>query len=481
MTSLDDLAKIFSTQTTPPQPPEIFLSSHLGVPSVSVAVLDHGEIEARCFSTLGDDEHTRFQAASISKPTAATAVMRLVAQGKLSLDDKVMHHLPDELLDILGPREILAEITLRHLLTHTAGFRTAAYSGYAGQEYPSALDTLMDRNGGHNVPERLTGFPGQEHAYCGGGFAMLQIILEKIFKRGFAELMQELVFDPLEMGDSTYEAPDFNDENTGGEFARSWWTGTQKHDTPWHHHPELASGGLWTTPTDLLKLIRGIQQSLKDDTPEEERFLPKEIAKEMLTQVQTGVAVSWFISRKKGNVFGHFGGNSPCFRCYVVGFADPTGNVDSRDVAEGCGVAVMTNGLEGTDVCCKVVHAVAHFKGWPYVGTLEHIQEISVPVKDACRKIDGRWEEWIGEWEGGWRIEKSPEGGPMARFGGLPALRLVPVAMPAERGEDGGMSIDLLVEGLQVMLRLPVKDGRRAVEVWSGLTLRAEGLERKGD
>ncbi|KAE9579522.1 hypothetical protein CGMCC3_g4839 [Colletotrichum fructicola] len=472
MAFFDAIADLFANQTTPPSAPEHFLAS-LGIPSVSIAVLDKGDIEARCFSTVGNDEETRFQAASISKPTAATAFMRLVSQGKLSLDDKLLHHLPEELFKNLGPPAILKQITLRHLLTHTAGFRTSAYTGYANY-MPSALDTLLDRNGGHNIAEGLTLLPGMKHAYCGGNFAMLQLILEKMFDKPFQDLVRELVFEPLGMSHSSYDMPEHDDK---GNYARSWWTGNEPHDTPWHHHPEFASGGVWTTPTDLLKLIRGIQQSLRADIPENDTFLPQDIAKEMLTQVQQGIAISWFVSRHKSNVFGHFGGNSPCFRCYVVGFANTTGDVDEKDLEADCGIAVMTNGWEGTDVCCRVVHAVSYAKVWPYMGTLEHLQEVSIPFRDINKKIDTRWEDWIGEWSSGWRLEKGDDEDPRASFREFAGLKLVAAAVPAER-EKQGDSIDLLVDGLRIMLRLHYVDAEPVISLWSGLIFQTETLRK---
>ncbi|GJC90645.1 penicillin-binding protein 4 [Colletotrichum liriopes] len=472
MSFFDKLADIFAQQTDPPSTPGDFLVS-LGTPSVSVAVLDKGSIEARCFSTVGDNEETLFQAASISKPIAGTTVMRLISQGKLSLGDKLLHLLPDELFKSLGPPEILRQITLRHLLSHTAGFRTSSYTGYA-DNMPSALDTLLDRNGGRNLPEKLSAFPGQQFAYCGGNFAMLQLILEKFFEKPFTELVQEQVFDPLHMSNSSYAMPEHDDE---GNYARSWWTGKEPHGTPWHHHPELASGGVWTTPADLLKLIHAVQTSLRLDIPEIERFVPRELAKEMLTEVKEGMALSWMVSLKKGHAFGHWGGNNPSFRCYAVGFANTSGSTDDRDLEEGCGVAVMTNGWEGHHACAKVVHAVAHLKGWPYIGTLENFQELAVPIKDPSRKVDERWEEWIGDWSNSWKIERDENGAPRARFGGLEALKLVPAALPTERGESGP-SIDFLVGDLSIMLRLHGTKEARTVEIWNGLTLRADRLER---
>ncbi|KAK1572698.1 beta-lactamase [Colletotrichum navitas] len=480
MPFFDKLADIFTQQNGSSSTLEEFLVS-LGTPSVSIAVLDKGSIEARCFSTVGDNEETLFQAASISKPIAGTAIMRLVSQGRLCLDDRLLHVLPDELFRNLGPPEILRQITLRHLLSHTAGFRTSSYTGYP-DNMPSALDTLLDRNGGRNLPEKLSAFPGQQFAYCGGNFAMLQLILERVFDKPFTKIVEEQVFEPLDMSDTSYATPAHDDET--GNYARSWWTGKEPHAAPWHHHPELASGGVWTTPTDLLKLVRAVQASLDPDgdgVPETEtaRFLPKDLAREMLTEVEGGMALSWMVSRRKGHAFGHWGGNNPSFRCCAIGFADVAGGVEGWDLEEGCGVAVMTNGWEGHHACAKVVHAVAYLKGWPFLGTLEHAQELAVPLRDSSRKVDGRWEAWIGAWSGGWVVERGEDGGPRARFRAMEAVALVPAAIPAERGGEGTeISIDFLVGEMAVMLRLKGAEGARGVEVWNGLTFRAETLER---
>ncbi|KAK2010978.1 hypothetical protein LZ32DRAFT_534935, partial [Colletotrichum eremochloae] len=251
------------------------------------------------------------------------------------------------------------------------------------------------------------------------------------------------------------------------------WTGNEPHAAPWQYHLELASGRVWTTPTDLLKLVRAAQASLGPDDggvpgTKTARFLSPELAREMLTEVEGGMALSRMVSRRTDHALGHWGGNNPSIGCCAIGFADASGGVERRDLEERCGVIVMANGWEGHHACAKVVHVVAHLKGWAYLGTLEHTQEPAAPLRDPARKMGGRL-----------AIERSEDGGPKARFGGLESMALVPAAIWAERGEDGGeTSIDFLVGEMAVMLRLQEAEGARIVEVWNGLTFRAETLER---
>lgn len=109
-------------------------------PSMSIATLENGVITSRCYSTVGNDTETLFQAASISKPVNALAVMKLIEQGKFTLDSTVGALLPKELLDILADgspasqRPIVEGITVKQLLSHTAGLNVHGFAGYSRRQ-----------------------------------------------------------------------------------------------------------------------------------------------------------------------------------------------------------------------------------------------------------------------------------------------------------------------------------------------------------
>lgn len=110
--------------------------AQMGTPSLSIAVLEDGDVSSRCYSTVGDDTETIFQACSISKPITALAVMRLVDTGALTLNSTIGSLLRQDILDVMtdgcssGQRELTEGITVKQLLSHTAGLSTPDFPGY---------------------------------------------------------------------------------------------------------------------------------------------------------------------------------------------------------------------------------------------------------------------------------------------------------------------------------------------------------------
>ena len=156
----------------------------LHVPGVSVAVIHKGKLEwARGFGVARAGgspvtPNTLFQAASISKPITALAVLRLVNSGKLKLDTDVNEYLkswriPDS--------EFTAKtkVTLRELLSHTAGITVPGFGGYlAGEPLPTLLQTLNGELPANNPPIRVDTIPHTVWRYAGGGYVILRQILE---------------------------------------------------------------------------------------------------------------------------------------------------------------------------------------------------------------------------------------------------------------------------------------------------------------
>ena len=189
--------------------------NELGSCSTSVAVLDNGEISTRCFSGIGNDEETVFQACSISKPMAGLAAMRLVDQGRLDLEKSISNYLPDSVLYNLATdstRHLLQYVTVSSLMSHTSGLTVQGFLGYDPSEPIPSLHELLAGNAPSNSPRvQLACFPGHGFSYSGGGMTVLQLILEHATRKSFPELMQELVFDPLDMHRSFYRSPSSKD------------------------------------------------------------------------------------------------------------------------------------------------------------------------------------------------------------------------------------------------------------------------------
>jgi CubicO group peptidase (beta-lactamase class C family) len=238
----------------------------LHVPGVSVAVIHGGKLEwARGFGVtkIGGPPvtaETLFQAASISKPVTTLAVLRLVQSGKVDLDTDVNYYLKSWKVPANEFTQE-AKVTLRELLTHSAGITVHGFRGYAaGEAIPSLAQVLDGEPPANNVAIRVDMTPGKTWRYSGGGFVIVQQVLTDVTGIPFPRLMHDLILGPLEMGHSTYLQP-LPPELLARAATPYRGDGTAVPGGP-HVYPELAPAGLWTTPSDLARFVIGIQQAL---------------------------------------------------------------------------------------------------------------------------------------------------------------------------------------------------------------------------
>jgi len=323
----------------------------LHVPAVSVAVIDGGRIVwAEAWGTADvaagrpATTGTLFQAASISKPVAATAALTLVEEGRLALDTDVNGYLTSWQVPE-SPFTGSESVTLRRLLTHTAGLTVHGFPGYArSAEIPDAVGVLEGH--GNTDPVRVDVTPGSTWRYAGGGYTVAQVLLSDVTGQPFADLMRERVLAPAGMTASTYEQP--LPEARWGEAATAYRDDGQPVEEGWHVYPEQAAAGLWTTPTDLARW--GLAILAAYDGKEGDVLTP-ETARAMLTSGMGRYGLGPAIG-EDGRWFGH-GGSNEGFRCQLVVFLD------------GRGAAVMTNGDRGHELVRQVLATLASEYDWP--------------------------------------------------------------------------------------------------------------------
>lgn len=228
------------------------------VPGVSIAVVDnHRVVWAKGFGVkeFGKadpvDTLTLFLAGSISKPVFASGVLALVEQGKLSLDEDVNGKLTS--WKVPDSRFTATErVTLRRLLTHSAGLTVWGFPGYDPHGPIPTVPQVLDGAKPANTPAvRNDTVPGSFWRYSGGGFTIAQLLATDVSGESFPALMRRLVLTPSQMTHSTYENPP---PNAYDRFAAS---GHERPDTPvpgrYHVYPEMAAAGLWTTASDLAR------------------------------------------------------------------------------------------------------------------------------------------------------------------------------------------------------------------------------------
>ncbi len=151
------------------------------------------------------DRETMFQVASITKPITALGILKLVEQEKITLDDEVNKHLNGwQIQDNEFTKT--EKVTIRRLLTHTAGLNGHGFDGYPQTEkLPSVIEVLNGEGNWAGVAVENT--PGNAWRYSGGGYVILQKLIEDVTGQSFENYMEEEVLKPLKMNHSTFQQP----------------------------------------------------------------------------------------------------------------------------------------------------------------------------------------------------------------------------------------------------------------------------------
>jgi CubicO group peptidase (beta-lactamase class C family) len=326
------------------------------VPGLSIAVIDDGKIAwARGFGVreAGTNEpvtaSTLFEAQSISKAVTASAALVLVNSGRLSLDESPNTYLKSWKLPY-NEYQAHEKVTLRRILSHSSGLTVGGFAGYrTGDAFPTLLQILNGEKPANNAPVRVDFVPGSMSRYSGGGAEVMQQLLMDVTGQPFPELMKRLVLEPAGMTLSTYEQP---------LPAARWPEAADGHDGEgtaikgkWPIQPEMAAGGLWTTPTDLAKWALHITNAW---TGGESKLFSKSIATEMLTVQKAPYGLGVELHGVGPTLeFSHAGSNSG-FRAFLVMFP-----------AVGKGAVIMANGDRADFVIRNLMTAVASEYQWP--------------------------------------------------------------------------------------------------------------------
>lgn len=330
------------------------LLEQYNVPAVSIATIRNGQIDwvkaygVRKFgSPITVDSLTLFQAASISKPVSAAVALRLVDLGQLSLDEDVNKKLTSWQV----PNNVFTQkepVTLRRLLSHSAGLPMHGVPEFhPSDSIPSLIQILNGDWYAATESIRPVVEPGSVFRYSGGGYIVLQVLLEDITGRSFEDLADELILQPAVMTSSTFKQP----------LPEKLWSqaavGHLKDRTPvdgfWHVLPEQATGGLWTTPKDLAHFMIELRKSYKGIS---DNLLPQDLAREMLTRQIDDFGLGFSLPSAGVFRFTHSGGTAG-YRCFMV---------LSVEVPEG--VVIMTNGDSGEPLLWRLFELIANAYDW---------------------------------------------------------------------------------------------------------------------
>ena len=333
--------------------------ARLGIPGASIAVVHGGEIEwAKGYGVVTPGgaavtTSTPFQAASISKPVAAMAALKLAESGVIALDRDVNTYfsrwkLPKDADD--------NAVTLRQLLSHTAGTTVHGFPGYAaGMPVPTIVQILNGAAPSNTRGVHVSSRPGSQWRYSGGGYTVVQYLLTERSGRAFPQLLADTVLKPLGMHDSSFEQP-----ASPALLARV----ALPHDGAGkpiaggpHTYPELAAAGLWTTPSDLARYTIEVRRSAAGQS---NKVLSQSMTNMMLTPVRNEFGLGLGVQGEgQSQTFSH-GGSNAGYQNMMVAYTE-----------RGEGIVVMTNGDRGSELANALVRSVAAEYNWPTHRTRE--------------------------------------------------------------------------------------------------------------
>jgi CubicO group peptidase (beta-lactamase class C family) len=357
------------------------------VPGLSIAVIKDYKIDWAKGYGVSDTikktpvtTTTMFSAGSISKLVMAVTALKLVQEGKIALDEPINHYLkswkiPENDFTAKTP------ITLRMLLSHSAGTTQSSYFGFTPDKkpLPTVVEILSGSTAAESRPVIVNSEPGKEFRYSGGGSMIAQLALMDVSNSSFEGLTQKLVFDKLGMKYSTFEQPvpkRFESNTSWAYSSAPWFKGMP------YVYPQQAAAGLYTTPTDLAKFFIEIQKSYIGKG----EVLSESIAKRMLTPqvpVSDGgykeeIAVGPFLMQRTDNkdprgVYFEFTGVNAGFLAYGI-----------ASIEGGNGVIVMLNsGDDVNGIGKEIRRAVASAYNW-----VNYLPEPIQPVTLSESELD---------------------------------------------------------------------------------------------
>ena len=271
---------------------------------VSIAVYDSdGDFCTYCSGSgrYGEDFPVNpdmlFQAGSVSKPMFALTLLRYADKGLIDPDADISGVVPEFVRK--GP------VTFAALLSHTAGYNIHGFPGYRADHGPLSLEDVL--NGKGNTPKLRRIRPyGKQHIYSGGGITLAELAFTRITGVTLREAFQKEVAEPLGLKRTGYFQPLDEELITNAAFGGRL---AQLEDPAhgYHYYPEHAAAGLWTTPTELVKIGLALSQSYRKGG-----LLKKKTARRMMTPVMDdyGFCLNvWNSKARKDSVAGHGGEN----------------------------------------------------------------------------------------------------------------------------------------------------------------------------
>jgi len=384
---------------------------HYYTPGINITVVDGGKIawsggfgrrNTRTGEKAGAD--TMFLSGSISKPVFSLAVAKLAEAGRIDLDRDVNDYL--KRWQVPGAGGWQPRVTLRQLLSHTAGTTVQGFPGYERSgPVPGAVEILKGLPPSNTDPVVVNILPGTVMRYSGGGVTIAQTVVEDALGAPFARIMEDVLFKPLGLKNSTYDQTLPSKRRKQISYGYPYYG--QEVKGGYHIYPEMAAAGLWSTGRDLAVLMIEVQKALGGESS----FFSKKSIASMLTpqKIAKNIGFGFFLE-----------GEGAAERFYHNGW-------DEGFVAKfisykrgGSGAVLLLNSNAGFPMIDEVLRSIALEYGWAdYLPKKPKAISVGAGV---LRKYCGTYKS-----ETGLQFKVRARGkGLEFQFDGQPPLRILP-------------------------------------------------------
>ncbi len=298
--------------------PQVLAKHH--VPGACITIIEKGKIilsspfgfkNAITKEKLEVD--TIFEAASLTKPVVAYAALQLCEQGALELD-KPLHQYLDK--SYLENQPLYELITLRHVLSHSCGFPNHAQK--------DKLKVLFN--------------PGEKFTYSGEGFMYLQHVIEHITDISFDQYIEEKIFEPINMNNSSLVWKECFDKQATYFHDKA---GNSPHIIK--DYKPLAKGSLLTTTSDYAKFLLRLFADYDND----KYFIKKMFKPEININDYISWSLGWGVVKSDKKIsYWHWGDNN-CFKAFTL-----------FNLKDKSGTVILTNGYNGLSACKEIIYHI---------------------------------------------------------------------------------------------------------------------------
>ena len=348
------------------------------VPAMSVAVIHDGKLDwSATWGKLQADGpradcSSLFQAASLSKPVALFAALRMEQERVIDFDLNIETYLTSYRLPA-GQQTDAHPVTFGNVFAHTSGITPGGYAGYAqGQPIPSDQQIVRAEAPANSRKVEVLTAPGISLAYSGGGYTVAEIALQDLLHKPFERIMHEWLLAPVGMLEANFTQP--LPAASRPYAARGHLADGSAVPGGWNNHPEQAAAGLWATASDMAVFLIEIGKGYRGES----KVFAQASIRKLLAKPIDGHAYGFRLIGEGDRTFiTHYGGN--------VGYrAGMTLNLSTGD-----GAVFMTNSDNGSDLGREFLAAVSRVYNWPMFREVQ-VTRATQPV-DVLRSLAGRY------------------------------------------------------------------------------------------